>query len=421
MTAQNIKLRSPVPFPALVVGNGGIKVTKTNGQWSIEPDFTALAAISVLADPTSKGIWIFDPVTGDYNVLTLATVGSSLFIGTSTTSVAIGSGSQSFATQPGKLFDVGSFVVAFETSAPANYLAGQVTVYDNAGNLTINVPAGGVGGSGTHADWTIVVAGPAGAQGPTGALGATGAAGANGTDPGIRWTFDTATAMSALASGALRFNNATLASATAMAISANCGETGNPNVAAFIRAWDDSTNTTHRGYLLVKKSSASQNFAIYEVNGNLTDNSSWLQISIAYVAGSGSLSANDVLSVQFFRTGDKSAENNGSALIDFGAYPGTSDAQTVITGQANIQASSIVKVWIAPAATADHSADEHLVDAPKVFAGSIVTGTGFTIYGIVNDQPADQIDRYGQFPTFENANISNTRTYGKWNVQWEWR
>jgi|GEM_PF-6457794 len=421
MTAQNIKLRSPVPFPALVVGNGGIAVRKSNGQWLIEPDFSALSAISVLPDPTSKQVWIFDPVTGDYNVLTLAAVGASLFVGTSTTSVAIGGGSKSFATQPGKLFDVGAFVVAFETSNPANYLAGQVTTYDSAGALTINVLAGGVGGSGTQADWTIVVAGPAGAQGPTGTTGAMGAAGANGTDPGMRWTFDTSTAMSAPAAGALRFNNTALASVTALAINAQCGETGNPNVAPFVRAWDDSTNNTHRGYLIFKKASAPQNFVIYEINGALTDNTSWLQISLAFIISNGSFAANDVLSVQFFRTGDKSAENNGTALIDFGAYPGSADAQTVITGQALILAGSIVKVWIAPAATADHSADEHLVDAPKVFAGNIIAGTGFTIYGIANDQPADQADRFGPSPGFENSNISNTRPYGKWNVQWEWR
>ena len=421
MTAQNIKLRSPVPFPAAVVGNGGIAVTKSNGLWLIEPDFSALSTISVLADPTSKQVWIFDPVTGDYNVLTLAAVGASLFVGTSTTSVAIGGGSKSFATQPGKLFDVGAFVVAFEISNPANYLAGQVTAYDSAGSLTINVLAGGVGGSGTHADWTIVLAGPAGAQGATGPTGTTGAAGANGTDPGLRWTFDTSTAMSTPAAGALRLNNAALASVTAMAINAQCGESGNPNVSAYVNTWDDSTNLTHRGYLILKKSSAPQNFAIYEMKAALVDNTTWLQLSLNFVAASGSFAASDVLSVQFFRSGDKTSENNGTALIDFGAYPGTPDTQTVITGQPAILSGSIVKVWIAPAATTDHSADEHLVDAPKVFAGNIVAGTGFTIYGIANDQPADQADRFGPSPGFENPNISNTRPYGKWNVQWEWR
>src|SRR5712691_11825291 len=130
MTAQNIKLRSPVPFPALVVGSGGVKVTKVSGIWTVEPDFAALAASSSASNPTAKQIWIFDPVTGDYNVLTLSALGKSLFDGTSTTSLAIGAGSPVFATQLGKLFDVGAFVVVFSNANHRNYMSGQVTGYD---------------------------------------------------------------------------------------------------------------------------------------------------------------------------------------------------------------------------------------------------------------------------------------------------
>jgi hypothetical protein len=95
----------------------------------------------------------------------------------------------------------------------------------------------------------------------------------------------------------------------------------------------------------------------------------------------------------------------GTALVDFGAFPGTSDASVVVTGQAGIQAASVVKAWILPAATSDHSADEHLLETLEVFAGNIVAGTGFTIYG-VNFNPPSQID--------------NPFIYGKWNVGWEW-
>src|SRR5262249_14484958 len=113
MTLQNIRLRTRVPFPATVVGTGGIKVEKANGVYTIEPDFSALAAIvaGALQNPTAKQIWIFDPVTGDYNVMTLAGLGDALFKLTSTTSLTPGAGSKAFATQAGKDIGAGAWVL----------------------------------------------------------------------------------------------------------------------------------------------------------------------------------------------------------------------------------------------------------------------------------------------------------------------
>src|SRR5262245_43785057 len=101
---SNLKLRAPVPFPASVQGSGGITVGKENGVWTIEPDFSELVSIaaSAVSNPTSKQVWIYDPITGEYNVLTLAALGDALYVATSTTSLAIGTGSKTFATQTGK-------------------------------------------------------------------------------------------------------------------------------------------------------------------------------------------------------------------------------------------------------------------------------------------------------------------------------
>ena len=72
--------------------------------------------------------------------------------------------------------------------------------------------------------------------------------------------------------------------------------------------------------------------------------------------------------------------NNGSTTVNFGAFPGTSDASVTIAGQASIGAGSKVKAYIIATATADHSADEHWAETLDVMAGNIVPGTGFTIY-----------------------------------------
>lgn len=93
----------------------------------------------------------------------------------------------------------------------------------------------------------------------------------------------------------------------------------------------------------------------------------------------------------------------GRVLIDFGAFPGSSDTQLVINGQAAIVAGSVVNAWLTPSATVDHSPDEHLVETIEILAGNIVAGTGFTIYAANTSQ------------------LGSTRISGQWQVAWSWQ
>ena len=90
---------------------------------------------------------------------------------------------------------------------------------------------------------------------------------------------------------------------------------------------------------------------------------------------------------------------SGEATLDFGAFPGATDATLDVTGQTSIASGSLVQAWIFPEDTADHTADEHWVENIKVLAGSVVAGVGFTIYGMTTD---------------------DTSLYGVWNVAWRW-
>ena len=96
----------------------------------------------------------------------------------------------------------------------------------------------------------------------------------------------------------------------------------------------------------------------------------------------------------------------GTATIDFGAFPGAADTSLAITGQAAIASGSLVEAWIRPVASADHSADEHMVEPMNVFAGSIVAATGFTIY--VFEATPDTPMNEGH------------RLYGTWTIAWAW-
>jgi hypothetical protein len=81
---------------------------------------------------------------------------------TSTTSLAIATGSKAFTTQASKQFATGQFIVAVDAASNANYMHGQVTSYSGT-SLVIDVQS--IGGSGTKADWKIYVAGNRGATG----------------------------------------------------------------------------------------------------------------------------------------------------------------------------------------------------------------------------------------------------------------
>src|SRR5690349_20296903 len=98
MTVQNLKLRVPINFPVSVVGAGGIKVSKSNGRFTVQPDFSVIAAAdpNSIEDPSTKQIWIYDNITGEYNVLSLIGFRNALTQLTSATSLPIQTGSAVF-------------------------------------------------------------------------------------------------------------------------------------------------------------------------------------------------------------------------------------------------------------------------------------------------------------------------------------
>jgi hypothetical protein len=129
----------------------------------------------------------------------------------------------------------------------------------------------------------------------------------------------------------------------------------------------------------------------------------------------------------------------GTTLVDFGAFPGASDASVTITGQTGILAGSLVEAWIFPATTVDHSADEHVFESIKVVAGNVVAGTGFTIYAtntatlfepVATDntstgRPASATGQAFGPGVQDRAAVYccgglGTRLYGKFNVGWVW-
>lgn len=168
--------------------------------------------------------------------------------------------------------------------------------------------------------------------------------GIDGTQNGYPFNFDSTTAMADPGVGDFRLNNATLASVTAIAMDDQSAASGNPDVSAAILAWDDSSNTV-RGVLVIKKASAPQNFAVYNITGASTDNAGWTQLAVTHVTSSGSFTNTDQCTIEFYRAGDAGTvvgkqsfwipasamiprTTNGAAV---GTYVSTSNDNTIPT------------------------------------------------------------------------------------------
>jgi hypothetical protein len=108
----------------------------------------------------------------------------------------------------------------------------------------------------------------------------------------------------------------------------------------------------------------------------------------------------------------------GTAVVDFGAFPGKADAAIAVTGQAGIGTSDKVEAWIRPSATAAHSVDEHImaVSMMDAIAHSIVAGTGFTITVTVRDTGGGgAVDSQ-----YRNVPRKHARMYGTFTLAWAW-
>lgn len=85
----------------------------------------------------------------------LSNTAAAIAKGTSTTSLTIGTGSKAFTTQASKGFVAGQMVIASSAANRSNWMWGIVVSYAST-TLTLNVIQ--VGGTGTLADWDLLIA-----------------------------------------------------------------------------------------------------------------------------------------------------------------------------------------------------------------------------------------------------------------------
>jgi hypothetical protein len=166
----------------------------------------------------------------------------------------------------------------------------------------------------TAADASAIAAGASETAADASAIAAGVSATAASSAAGWTFTYSTTTAMADPGAGTVRFNNATIGSATAIAFDITTADAGNPDIRTWQLTWDDSTNTAVTGTLTFRKKSAGQQFAVFNVTA-VTDNTGWVQVAATWVAGTPTWSASDELIVTFSRTGNKGADGVGAGDV----------------------------------------------------------------------------------------------------------
>ena len=120
-----------------------------------------------------------------------------------------------------------------------------------------------------------------------------------------KYTFDSSTTMADPGSGEVRLNHATLGSVTNIAFDAETAESA--DISDLIASIDDGTNSSHEGFITIRKSGSPSTFAVYAVTGAVTDNTSWLQVPVTHVSSGGTFSNTDTLYIGMTRSGNLGA------------------------------------------------------------------------------------------------------------------
>lgn len=231
-----------------------------------------------------------------------------------------------------------------------------------------------------------------------------------------KWTFSSTTTMADPGTGFIRFNNATPASATAIAISDLSANATNPDVSAWILSWDDNTGTTVRGTLYIFKSESE--FVFYNITGATTDNAGWSQLTVTYLTGAGTISNTDPVYIGFAAagfttvtggitalTGDVTASGSGSVAATLatvtvnkgGTGATTLDANNVILGNGTsavqfVAPGSSTNILQSNGTTWTSASGRGLAKASVSFNGTgtvAIRGTAYNVSSITDNGTGD--------------------------------
>jgi hypothetical protein len=119
----------------------------------------------------------------------------------------------------------------------------------------------------------------------------------------------------------------------------------------------------------------------------------------------------------------------GTATLDFGAFPGSSVA-SVDVAATGVISTSAVEAWIRPVASSDHTVEDHII-APMRVVGQYLSDNNIRIYGIntndvtppmepvIDDRPSTPVTVVAR-PLIRQERQRSPMFVGQFNVWWVW-
>ena len=193
---------------------------------------------------------------------------------------------------------------------------------------------------------------------------------ATGQVPGLSMIMETTQTDSDQGNGKIWFN-AAVASATIVYI--DDLDSGGGAISTFVQTWDNSTNLSSRGYIYVVQKASAVNYAVFEIDGAVTDASGYTKIPVNYVSGDGTLADTDPVSVHFTRTGDQPAIPALKMKWDTATADSDQGAGTVFLNNGTISSASILYIddVDAAAGTSINSQVDSWDDSTNTIKGTI--------------------------------------------------
>jgi hypothetical protein len=113
----------------------------------------------------------------------------------------------------------------------------------------------------------------------------------------------------------------------------------------------------------------------------------------------------------------------GTAVLDFGAFPGSS-ITFVDVATAGVTSTSLVEAWIRPEGTADHTDGDHVV-APIRVVGMFLSPGNIRIWGINTNDVIPPLELQPVLSSTLGWDVRLARQnapmlVGQYNVNWAW-
>ena len=198
---------------------------------------------------------------------------------------------------------------------------------------------------------------------------------ATGQVPGLSMTMETTTTDADQGAGKVWFN-AAVASATVLYM--DDADTNGADISTFVQTWDNSSNSSSRGYIYVIQKASAVNYAIYEIDGAVTDASGYTKIPVNYMIGAGTLADADPVTVNFIRTGVQPAIPSLKMTWDNATADSDQGAGTVWFNHGTVSSATVLYIddVDAAAGTSINSQVDSWDDSTSTIKGTITVTKG---------------------------------------------